>query len=76
MRSSGIEINGTNFPDNVFRNYVSDNFNEDSDGWLDGDETGAVTSIYVSNMEITSLKGVELFTRLESLYCSYISWRS
>ncbi len=74
-----IAIDEVNFPDTVFRTYVSANFDKDSDGYLSVDEREAVTSIDVSGKSssqdggVTSLKGVEHFTKLESLRCQYNS---
>lgn len=72
----GIEINAENFPDEVFRNYVSTNFDTDTDDYLSQAECEAVTSINVSGTYsndggITSLKGIEHFPKLRYLYCSY-----
>jgi hypothetical protein len=55
-----VAINETNFPDDTFRKYVSDEFDTDGDGVLSTDEIAAVTYIDVSDNdyegEITSLK--------------------
>ncbi len=71
----GIAINAENFPDEVFRNYVSTKFDTDSDGYLSETEIEAVKTISVGGFSssddggITSMKGVEYFTGLTSLYC-------
>ena len=72
----GIAVDKTNFPDPVFRDYVSINFDTDGDGYLSDEEIAAVTSIDCSGTEeapgsIASLKGVEHFTALETLNCYY-----
>ncbi len=61
-----IEINGTIFPDEKFRAYISNDLDTDNDGYL---SIKAATSIDVSGQGISSLKGIEYFTALEYLYC-------
>ena len=71
----GLEISEYNFPDPVFRNYISENFDADNNGFLSAEEIVEITEINVagaapySDGGITSLKGIEHFTRLSSLYC-------
>ncbi len=74
--TTGVSIDENNFPDEVFRNYVSTEFDSDSDGMLSADEMEAVTQISVTRYDgigyaesVTSLKGIEYFTNLEYLYC-------
>lgn len=65
-----IEIS---FPDTDFKNYVSDNFDEDDDGYLNQEEIREATSIdlsFVSGEFIKDLKGIEFLTSLEYLTCS------
>lgn len=73
-----VEINETNFPDDVFRNYISTTFDDDNSGTLSSDEISGVTDIDVhrtfnwntmaySGDAITSLEGVEIFTNLNTL---------
>ena len=64
-----VAIDATNFPDEIFRTYVSDNFDTNGDGILQGSEADGVTDIDVSQKNITSLKGIEYFTYLTKLYC-------
>ena len=64
-----IEINETNFPDPVFREYLSEEYGDN----LFADE---VFEIWVAGTEekngnIKSLKGIELFPKLTELHCSY-----
>ena len=66
---AGLEIDETNFPDSVFREYLSSNFDTDSDDMLNEEEITAVTSISVSGQGISSLQGVEYFTALTMLDC-------
>lgn len=64
-----VDINETNFPDENFRAYVSENCDTSKDGKLSADEIAAVTRIDCSESQITSLKGIETFTALVSLNC-------
>lgn len=63
-------INETNFPDANFRAYVSTTFDTDSNGILQQSEADAATEINVTNTSITSLQGVEHFTKLTTLKAS------
>lgn len=71
-----VEINKENFPDGFFREYVK-NYDLDNDGILSQDELDAVTVINrafeeygdLFNKGITTLKGIEHFTKLETLFC-------
>ncbi|MBR5701688.1 MAG: hypothetical protein IKX47_04420 [Oscillospiraceae bacterium] len=66
--AGSVTIDSTNFPDTTFRNYISDVF-DNGDGVLSAAEIAAVTTITVSNMDITTLKGIEYFTALKDLRC-------
>ena len=70
-----IEINVANFPDENFRNYL---LGQDygADGKLTTGEINQITEINVSGSpnnkgDIKSLKGIEYFIALKTLYCSY-----
>ena len=70
-----IEINKTNFPDDAFRQYVSDKIdtsNKDGfkDRFLSEEEINACTYIDVSNLGIRDLTGIQYFTKLTYLDCS------
>ena len=76
--AEGVAIDATNFPDAKFREYVTTNFDTDGNGKLSQEECNAVTQIDVKGNSsidggITSLKGVENFTKLAALYCYYNS---
>ena len=60
----------TTFTDDVFRAYVSSEFDTDGNGILSDEEIASVTTIDVSELGISQLQGVEIFTALEGLYCS------
>ena len=65
-----IYINETNFPDEIFRNYVSENFDTDQDGRLLPDEILNARSIHINSTGCRSLKGISYFTNLNTLECS------
>ena len=69
--AEGIAIDETNFPDQNFRNYVSANCDQDGDGTLSKSEIAATTKFYLSSENIYSLKGIEYFTSLQRLDCSW-----
>ncbi len=86
--AESIEINKTNFPDEVFREYVGNNCDSNGDGWLSPSEIIDVTYItFMSGNTITSgdeiidvgagvksLKGIEFFYNLETLTCNGSNW--
>ena len=67
--SASVAINADNFPDENFRQYVSNNYDSDSDGSLSVTELQNVSYISVQYSSISSLKGIEYFTALTDLYC-------
>ena len=67
---SQVEINETNFPDEIFRTLVSDDFDNDKDGKLSQEEIEEAEEIYYSEDKIKSLKGIEFFTKLKKLTCT------
>ena len=67
-----LAINETNFPDTNFRNFVrGSNIDKDGDGYLSDEEQQAVKTIDVSGCYISDLTGIQYFTNLEELNCSY-----
>ena|GEM_PF-6226634 len=64
-----VAINVTNFPDENFRKYVSENIDKDGDGKLSEQEIEGCEEIKCNERGITSLKGIEYFTALKGLYC-------
>lgn len=69
-KTGAVEINETSFPDQTFREYVSNSFDKDKDGFLSQEETTNVKEIKVSEKTaITTLKGIEYFTELTGLWC-------
>ncbi|MGX8850726.1 hypothetical protein [Amedibacillus sp. YH-ame10] len=73
-RSGEVEINETNFPDSIFRQYISEdvnaNIDSNKDGFLSQEERNKVTTMNLSYKEITDLKGIEYFSALTDLYCN------
>ena len=63
-----IEINETNFPDAIFRNWILQQY-YGMDGKLTENEIKDVTYIAVNEKNISTLKGIEYFTSLNVLIC-------
>ena len=59
-----VEINEKNFPDDIFRQYISENFDTSKDGVLSAEEIEEIKVIDVNEMGISSLKGIESFPNL------------
>ena len=73
--SEFVEINSTNFPDQVFLQYVKDNIDTadttgQKDGKLSQAERDAVTEISITNTNCMDLTGIAYFANLKILYCS------
>ena len=66
-----VEINESNFPDANFRKYVKNNCDKDHNNYLSNVEISGTTAICCSDLSIKSLKGIELFTKLQELECSF-----
>ena len=75
----GLAIDATNFPDETFRNYVSENFDTNSDGALSEEEIAAATVISLKGTDqnntitVTSLEGVKNFTALKELSIEFVT---
>ena len=65
--ASEIEINDINFPDDVFREYVT-TFDKDTNGILSYEERNQYY-FEINDKGISNLKGIEYFTKLRSLVC-------
>jgi hypothetical protein len=65
-----VELNATNFPDPVFRIYVSGLTGVNVGDIISDAKLANVKEIRVVESGITSLKGVEYFTNLTLLSCS------
>ena len=68
LADDGVAINETNFPDDDFREYIKKEFDTSKDNFLSDGEIGAVQDISVTGQSITSIKGIEHFTALETLF--------
>ena len=73
--AAGIAVDSVNFPDETFRAYVSANCDTDGSGYLSAEEIAAVTTIVVEGTSnspgsVSSLKGIEYFSKLSYLECS------
>lgn len=66
--TSGVEINGTNFPDMMFRLYIMDKLDLDKNLILSGDEL-TIDFIDISYNGIKDLKGIEFFKDLTTIHC-------
>lgn len=73
-----LKIDAAAFPDSIFRSYVAQNADTNRDGLLSVTELEAVVTIDVSLTEsaaetekICDLTGIEKFTNLQTLLCSY-----
>lgn len=74
--SEFVEINNTNFPDQVFLQYVEDNIDKadttgQKDGKLSQAERDAVTTISITNQNCTDLTGIAYFANLTTLECQH-----
>ena len=69
-----VRINEKNFPDELFRSYVEFNFDMDGNGILSKEEIKNITCINLQcNDNLKDLKGIEYFSELTELLCSYSS---
>ncbi|MBQ7732944.1 MAG: hypothetical protein IJT58_02875, partial [Synergistaceae bacterium] len=72
-----VAVNASNFPDEAFRTWVSENVDKDSNDSLSDTEIAAVTEIDLQNKGITNLTGIEHFkANLRTLNCSFNNLKS
>lgn len=64
-----IAIDDTNFPNEDFRNYVMENFDNNADNYLSESEVRNATTITLSDTGINDFTGIEYFKNLEYFYC-------
>lgn len=64
---NGIPINAVNFPDENFRQCISEWVDKNQDQVLSEEETGGVTRLELDFRGIEDLRGIEYFTALEYL---------
>ena len=67
-----VKIDESTFPDEVFRQYVSDNLDGNKDGSLSEDEIYDIQSLNFSEMDILSFQGIEYFGNLVDINFSQI----
>ena len=73
--ADSVPIDSNHFPDAVFREHISGDFDTDGDGYLSPSEIAGVTVMDYSGdsthmRAIYSMKGIEYFTALRGLSCS------
>lgn len=74
-----LAINEENFPDEVFRNYIAETYDKDSDNYLSSVEIENINYIRINDdyarerSLCASLKGIEHFYNLQVLYCKLCS---
>ena len=64
------KVDETSFPDENFRSYVSNYCDFNGDGKLSENEITRAKTLYIDNLNIASIDGIENFTSLTSLHCS------
>ena len=69
LRAKNVTIDEINFPDEIFRSYVSEHLDASANGYLDSKEAD-ISVLDVSGLGIQDLRGIEHFSKLESLDCS------
>jgi len=67
--SDEVTINSTNFPDDIFRQYVT-SYDINKDGVLSDSELSSVVTINVRGRDISNLKGIAHFKNLKTLNCN------
>lgn len=70
LAAEDVKINKTNFPDPIFREYVSSEFDKDGNGVLSQQERKNVYEIMVYMLGVSSLTGIEHFPYLRNLCCA------
>lgn len=65
----GIRIDGDHFPNYEFRQYLKANIDKNNDQHLNDTELN-ITVLDVSGRHIANLKGIEYFSKLETLKCN------
>ena len=69
LSRADVQINEKTFPDEQFRSFIlSQPYGEDA--LLADNEVEGITFMYATEKGIQSLKGIEYFSALTSLYCS------
>lgn len=71
VQAAEVAINEANFPDENFRDYVLNYCDTDKNEVLSEREIKNTTQILINGKEIIDLKGIENFTSLTKLSCSF-----
>ncbi len=70
VSAGSVTINSTNFPDDTFRNYVSNNYDTSKNGVLESSEIEAVTAITFNSGSgltgVTKIDGIQYLTSLNT----------
>ena len=67
--NGNLLINEVNFPNEIFRSFISTTYDTSGTGYLTVSQVDAVTKLDCRDMGIADLKGVEYFTSLTHLIC-------
>lgn len=65
-----IPIDAKHFPDEVFREWISSNVDDDNDDYLDAEEIDNLTYLDINYVDVTDFTGLELFTNIDHLQIS------
>ena len=66
-----VAIDAANFPDTVFRSYISANFDSNSDGTLSDAEIAKARIVGIQGKGAMNLAGIENLTALRLLACDF-----
>ena len=69
LKNGKIKIDSAHFPDDIFREYIRSEFDDNRDGYLTEGEIELIWNVHCENMEIYSVKGIEYFHELKGLWC-------
>ena len=69
LAAGDVPIDPSVFPDEHFRQYISENCDTNKDGVLSPSEIAAVDMLSCDYLGISNIIGVEKFTALKELYC-------
>ena len=69
LAATKVQINATNFPDKVFRDYILENI-DNGDGVLNQEEIDDTLLIDLFGWSVESVKGIEFFPELYKLEIS------
>ena len=76
VKTENLEINETNFPDENFRSFIKENYDENKDGFLSSPEIENATEMAIFSQNIGNLQGIEYFTSLKVFRAYYNSMDS